>query len=212
VGPAQSELDRLDAAVAGVNRTRGTLLTGAGSLPLAATGLDAADAACATGRSAVAADAREAASGPVAAVPGALAALPEQEAGYRAALDELQQSATPLEPAQRELLARAAAAGRQEAAAVTALREAVGAVWPAYSALDEAQTTWLARASAGWYRGPAEAAAAYALLRRPVLGDLEQARRALQQADATRQSATEQVRAELAAADAALDALRAPAG
>lgn len=83
--------------------------------------------------------------------------------------------------------------------------------WPAYLALDEAQSTWVERASAGWYRSQAEAAGAYAVLVRPQRAALDSARQRLRAADAARRTATERQTAALAAADRALDGLRAPA-
>ena len=81
-------------------------------------------------------------------------------------------------------------------------------MWPAFAALSQAQSTWLDRASAGWYRTTAEAAGAYAVLRRPVVPRLEQARTDLARADTARRPATERMRAALRTADAALASLR----
>lgn len=211
-GPTQPQLDRLDAAVLAVNATRTAALAGPETVTGAATALDGADEACATGQRELAADARRAARAAVAPVTGALTALPEQVAAHRAALVELAAAAEPLDDAQEAALADAAAAGEAEAAALAAFGAAAAGLWPSYAALDDVQSTWLDRASAGWFRDQREAANAYAVLRTPVLPALEQARAELVRADAARRPATERMRAALAGADRALDALRAPTG
>ncbi len=212
VGPAQADLTRLDAVVVAVNRTRAALLEAAGVVPAAATALDAADQACLTGSTALAGEARRPARAAAAQIPAALTTLAEQVVAYLAALRELEQAAASLDPAQRDVLTQAAVAGEQEATALAGFGEAAQEAWPAYAALDEVQSTWLDRASAGWYRTAAEAAGGYVVLRRPQLAELEQARTALQQADAARRPPTERVRAALQRADAALEGLRAPSG
>lgn len=210
VGPAEEELARLDAAVVAVNTARAALLAAADTVTAAATALDGADEACATGQRELAANARSTARAAVARVDPALAGVPQQVEAYRTALAELQQAAESLDPAPREALQAVAAAGEQEALALTAFRAAAGQAWPAYSAVDSVQSTWLDRASAGWFRTQREAADAYVVLRRPVLPALDAARSALQEADAARRPATRDMRAAVAAADAALDVLRAP--
>jgi hypothetical protein len=212
VGPEQSALDALAAAVAALDDRRAAALQAAGAVPAAATAVDAVDEAGATGQAALAADARRAARPAAAQAQSALAALPGRMAAYRASLGALRPVGAPLEPPQREALAQVAAAGEVEAAALAACADAGGRAWPAYVALSEVQATWLQRAQAGWYRTTAEAAGAYAVLRRPQVAQLEQARALLQSADAARRPATEAMRRELAEADAALDGLRAPTG
>ena len=212
VGPAPEELARVDAAVASTNASRTALLQAAGAVPAAATALDAADEACATGTTSLAADARRTARAAVAAVPGALTALREQVVVYRTALQDLTAAAGPLEPAQRDVLGQVARTGEREAAALAAFGEASARAWPAYVALNETQSTWLDRAQAGWYRSSSEAAGAYVVLRRPRLPELAEARRLLQAADAARRPPTETMRRQLREADAALEALRAPPG
>ena len=207
-GPAQAQLSALDAAVAEVDRTRSALLAAPGAVTAAATALDAADEACATGDRGRAAAARRPARQAVTAVDAALDGVPAQTAAYRSALDGLVRAADGLEPAQREAVAAAASAGRDEAQAVTSFADAARAAWPAFVALSRVQSTWLDRASAGWYRTQAEAAGGYIVLRRPELARVEQARDVLQEADAARRPATERMRAALRAADAALASLR----
>lgn len=212
VGPTEEQLDRLGAAVAAVNSSRSAALAGPDTITGAATALDGADEASATGQRALAADARRAARAAVAPAAAAIADLPQQTAGYRTALAELAGAAEPLEPQQQAALAEVTAAGEAEAAALAAFGQAAAGLWPSYAALNDVQSTWLDRASAGWYRTQREAAAAYVVLRKPVLPELERARAALAQADGARRPATERMRGALSAADRALEGLRAPAG
>ena len=211
MGPAQEELTRLDEAVSAVNRDRRALLESASDVTSAATAVDGADEAGTTGDTELVAQARRTAREAAQAVPGALAAL-RDAAAYRASVAELEQAAAPLDANQRAALAAVTAAGEQEAAALEAFGAAAAQAWPAYTALGEVQATWLERAQRGWYRNRAEAAGAYVVLRRPRLPAVEQARALLQQADAARRPATERMRRQLTAADAALDGLRRPAG
>jgi hypothetical protein len=191
-----------------VNTTRRVVLATSGALPSAATALDGADEACATGDRALAAEARARARTAVGTADEALAALPQQLTDYRTALTELARAGTALDPAQQQALDAAAAAGEREATAQEAFVGAARSVWSAYDALDAAQATWLERAAAGWYRDRAEAAAAYAVLRDPVAAELERARGALVAADAARRPSIEAMRAALREADTALSPLR----
>lgn len=208
VGPAQSELTALDAAVADVDAARKALLAAPAAVVSAATALDAADEACASGDRARAVDSHRAARGPVGQVGTALATYAHGLEAYRSTLRALVEASAPLEPGQQEALAALADAGAGEAQALAAFGEAARSAWPAYQALDRAQSTWLDRAAAGWYRSQEEAANGYAVLRRPGLPALEQARTQLAQADAGRRPATDRVRAALGEANRALDGLR----
>ncbi|HWH31207.1 MAG TPA: hypothetical protein VNU01_00905 [Egibacteraceae bacterium] len=210
VGPAPAELTALDRAVADVDAARTALLAAPAAVVSGATAFDAGDEACATGDRARAAEAREAARAAGRQVEAALATYADQLAAYRSTLRTLVDAAAPLDPAQREALAALAQAGERDAAALAAFGDAARAAWPAYTALGQVQSTWLDRASAGWYRSPVEAADAYVVLRRPAVPGLEAARTTLARADSARRPATERVRAALAAANRALDALRAP--
>lgn len=212
VGPAPEELRRIDAAVAATNGSRAALLDAAGAVPAAATALDAADEACATGTIPLAAATRRTARAAAADVPASLAALRKQVLVYRSALQDLQAAAGPLEDGQRDVLVQVGRAGEAEAAALAVFGESAGRAWPAYAALSQTQAAWLERAQAGWYRSTSEAAGAYVVLRRPRLAELAQARSLLQAADAARRPATEAMRRQLREADAALDALRGPTG
>jgi hypothetical protein len=211
VGPAQAELDALGRAVADLDASRKALLAAPEAVAAGATALDAADEACATGQRTLAADARRTARATLPRVDAALATYAGQLDAYRSTLQALAPAAAPLEPAQRRALAALAAAGEQEAAALAAFAESARGAWPAYRDLDEAQSTWLDRASAGWYRDDAEAAGGYVVLRRPVLPALEKARGSLAKADAARRPATDRMRRELQTANAALESLRGPA-
>ena len=212
VGPTEAEAARLDAAVAAVNATRTAALASADRLVEAATALDGADEACATGQRELAAEARRTARNAVTPVAEALATLPQQVEAYGAALDELTAAAEPLDDAQRSALAEATSAGQAETQALLAFGRAAAGLWPSYADLDALQSTWLDRASAGWFRTQREAAAAYVVLRKPGLPELEAARSALARADAARRPATDRMRQALAGADRALDGLRQPVG
>lgn len=211
-GPAQVELTALDAAVADVDAARTALLAAPAAVVAAATALDAADEASATGDRDRAAEARATARAAVRRLEAAFATYTNQLAAYRSTLGTLTAAAAPLDPAQREALAALVAAGEQEATALAVFGEGAQEAWSGYAALDGAQSTWLDRASAGWFRSDAEAAGGYAVLRRPLTGQVDAARAWLAEADAVRRPATERVRAALAAANRALQSLRAPAG
>jgi len=201
-------LSRLGETVAAVDRGRTELLAGPAAVITAATALDEADEASATGARAAARAARDPARSAVPAAAAAVAALPEQVAAYQAALGALSAAAAPLEPAQQAALGEVVAAGQGEADAVEAFGVAAGRAWPAYTALDKAQSSWLERATAGWYRSESEAADAYAVFVRPQRAALDSARAALGAADAARRLATDRQREALTAADAALAPLR----
>jgi hypothetical protein len=207
-GPTSQELSQVSTAVEAVNATRRTVLATSGAVPAAATALDGADEACATGNRDLAAEARSAASTAAGAVDEALAAMPPQLTDYRAALAELARAGAALGPAQQQALDAAAAAGEREATAQETFVGDARSAWPAYAALGQVQATWLERASAGWYRDRGEAAAAYVVLRDPVATELKQARSALAAADAARRPSIEAMRAALAEADGSLSPLR----
>lgn len=212
VGPAQDRLTALDTAVADLDAARTALLAAPATVVAAATALDAADEACATGDRGRAAGARRTARAAVGRVDAALATYADQVEAYRSTLRTVVTASAPLGPAQREVLAALARAGEREADALAGFGQAGRAAWPAYARLGQAQSTWLDRASAGWYRNRAEAADGYVVLRRPVLPALEQARSRLAQGDAARRPATDRMRGALAAANSALESLRTPAG
>lgn len=211
-GPTAPQLERLDRAVALVNAARPPALKVPEVVTEGATALDGADEACATGQTALARQARARAGSAVPPVGRALSALPQQLSAYRVALAALTPAAGPLEGDQQEALTAVRTAGEAEAGALEAFGAAAEELWPAYAALDQAQSLWLERRSAGWYRSQREAADAYVLLRRPGLAALERARAALAKADADRRPSTDRMRGALTAADAALEALRAPVG
>lgn len=210
VGPAPTELARLDRAVADVDAARRALLAAPAALVAAATALDSTDEACATGNRTRAAETRRTARAATGQVQAALATYANQLTAYRSALESVVTAAAPLAPAQREALTALAAAGAQEAEALATFAEQARGAWPGYRALDDVQSTWLDRASAGWFRSDAEAADGYVVLRLPVLDELEAARAALAEADGARRPATERMRSALRAANAALEPLRAP--
>lgn len=212
VGPTEQQLATLDEAVALVNAARRSALLVPDAVVEGATALDGADEACATGQRDLAASARTRARVAVPAATRAFGALPQQLSAYRAALTALIPAAEPLAAEQQQALVAVRTAGEAETTALVAFGAAARELWPAYSALDDAQSLWLARRSAGWYRSQREAADAYVVLRKPGLAALEQARADLAAADGARRPATERVRSALTAADAALEELRAPAG
>lgn len=211
-GPAQQEAARLDTAVADLDAARAALLAAPDAVVAAATALDAADAVSETGDHDQARQARTAARPAVTRVAGAFATIENQVEAYRSTLRTLQEASAPLEQRQRQALMAATTAGEQEAAALAAFLEQARAAWPGYAALDRVQSTWLDRASAGWYRTTAEAAGGYVVLRLPVQQELDADRATLARADRARRPATQRMRTALAEANRALDLLRAPAG
>ncbi len=212
VGPAASALASLDTAVADVDASRKALLAAPAAVVAAATALDSADEACATGNRTRAAETRRTADAALGQLDAALATYANQLTAYRATLQSLTAASAPLEPAQRQALAALAGAGEQEAAALAAFGQQARAAWPGYRALDTAQSTWLDRVSAGWFRSDAEAADGYVVLRLPVTDELDAARATLAKADTVRRPATARMRAALSAANASLQSLRGPAG
>ena len=129
----------------------------------------------------------------------------------RAAATGLRAAAPPLSEGQRAALEAVAAAGEAEAAASATFAEAAGRGWPAYTALDEVQATWLQQVGAGRFRTPQEAAGAYVVARRPVVAPLQEARGLLATADQALRQAEARVVQALATADDALAPLRGPA-
>lgn len=202
-------LGRLGDAISAVSQARAAALTGAARPGAAASSLDRADAACATGERDRCRAARPRT--PVSATATALRRLPEQVAAYGDELAELAAAtgdAPVLTEPQLNALDRVVARGRSEVAALTALRREASRVWPAYSALDRLEATWLERRTAGWYRSTSEAANAYVVLTDEVRPPLSQARPSLSATDAALTRASRAQDQALAQADRALDALR----
>jgi len=206
-------LSRLSSAITGFDRARRAVLAATGDVVTAAEALDAADEACAAGALTAASTARTAARAALPRGRIALAGLPIRLAGYTAALTRLaeaERAATRLGPAQRSALDAVVTGGQAENDAAEAFGVAGRTAWPAYAALDAAQSTWLDRRLAGWYRDQQEAADAYAVLVRDGRPALERARTLLARVDRARQPISERERAAVDAADAALAPLRSP--
>lgn len=206
-------LGRLGAAIATFDQARAPVLRGTADIVAAVLALDAADDASAAGARAAASTARGQARVAIPRATTALSVLPARLTAYGRALDDLaaaEKAATRLSPEQRSALQAVIAGGRAEKDASDAFRVAGKTAWPAYVALDAAQSTWLDRRLAGWYRDPQEAAAAYAVLVGDDRGALERARTLLQRVDAARRPVSERERVALATADAALSSLRSP--
>lgn len=208
-----SGLPRLDAAITAFDQARTRVLTSTADLVAAALALDAADEACAAGALKAAATARTRARAATPKGRTALAGLPMRLTAYAAALSELTvaaQAAHGLSDAQRQAVADVVTGGQAEHDAADAFGVAGRAAWPAYADLDAAQSTWLDRRLAGWYRDQQEAAAAYAVLVRDGRPALQRARTLLERVDAARRPVSERERAAVAAADVALASLRTP--
>ena len=179
----------------------------------AALALDAADDACIAGTTNAAADARTKARAATPKARAALSALPAKLASYQKALASLtaaERRATSLDAGQRAAIDDVVTGGRAEARASDAFRVAGKTAWPAYTALDAAQSLWLDRRLGGWYRNVEEAAGAYAVLTRDQRPALERARTLLERVDTARRPVTDAERAALATADEALAPLRSP--
>lgn len=206
-------LGRLGTAITAFDAARAAVLRATGDVVSGALALDAADGACATGATSAASAARTKAGPAVAGGRTALSLLPARLAGYTTALRALTaavKAATSLSAAQRTALDAVVAGGRAENAASDAFRVAGKTAWPAYQELDAAQSTWLDRRLAGWYRDPSEAAAAYAVLVNDTRPGLDRARTLLQRVDAARRPVSDRERTAVATADAALTSLRSP--
>lgn len=175
----------------------------------AATALDAADAACATGDGIAARRVHRAAEPLVGPAAAAVRDLPGRLATYRASLTSLGAASVAVTGTARQALLRVVTTGGDEATAVQRFRDVAAGVWPQYAALDADETTWITRAVTPWYRTQREGADAYVVL-------VEDARPALNAARARLGAAVTAVHgpiaaqaAVLTAADAALAAVRA---
>ncbi len=206
-------LARLDSAIQGFDAGRAKVVAQTSAIVAGATALDAADAACALGDRPQAATARATALSAVAAARASLAELPAALQDYRMRVTELaaaSKAATSLSAPQRAAVAAVVTASAAEAEAADAFRLAGATAWPAYAELDQAQATWLTRATRGWYRSTQESANAYAVLVQDQRGALTRARTLLHRVDQARRPVSERVSAALTAADAALTPLRSP--
>ena len=190
-----SEVDRTEAAV---THSTDAVVAGAGAL-------DGADEAAASGDAMTSQRVQPTTQAAVRAAEAALTVLPAQIATYRQALTALGAATTPgsaglAAPA----LAAVVTAGRVYADAVTHFDDQARTAWPAYAALRAAAATWLVRATAGWFRTPNEAGAAYAVLTTDQRPSVQQARSALAAADQELARAAQHNRVVLAAADRVL--------
>ncbi len=179
--PAQAsvEVQRLDAAVAGLSAARRPLLAAVDAVQSAATALDAVDAACAMGNADSASRAYSAARPKVAAARKAMAELPTGVSSYAQALSTL---GAELDAGSREVRAALVAVvrdGKAEAAALGSFHTSAGLLWPAYDLLASQEQTWITRATAPWYRSASEGASAYAVLTSAARGRLSDARQSL---------------------------------
>jgi hypothetical protein len=208
-----SGLTALGQAITAFDAARAVVLRTSEDVIVAALALDAADEACAAGATQTATAARSRVRVAVPKARIALAALPSRLTTYARALSTLQAAraaAAGLSAEQRSALDAVVAGGRAEAAATDAFRVAGKTAWPAYADLDAAESTWLDRRLAGWYRDQKEAAAAYAVLVRDGRPALLRARTLLQRVDAARRPMSDRERRAVLAADAALQPLRSP--
>lgn len=207
----RGDLSALDTAVRSVSADRGFVLSSVDAVQTGAAALDRTDAVCAGGDG-VAARTSHRLSLPLSQkAREALAALPRRIADYQSALRSLAAASSLVSGAPRDALTEVVHGGEAEAAAVLVFRTSVAKAWPQYDLLDGNEGTWITRAVTPWYRTHAEAAAAYAVLVSPSRPALERARVSLgAAADAVRVPSMAQS-ATLAAADKALQGLRAPA-
>lgn len=158
-------LERLSAAIKGVNDARKRLADDANTLVAAARALDAVDEVAVTGDRQAARARRPAAVRATAAAAIVARRLNQDVAAYEKAVAALDAAEAPgLTPEQLDALRAAAQAGRAEVTALRRYAAAVTGVWGRYEELDADQKLWLTRASNGWYRNQKEAAGAYAVL------------------------------------------------
>jgi hypothetical protein len=203
----------LSTAIKTFGVARKQVLTATGDVVAAALAFDAADDACAAGTKDAASAARAKARAAKPKAEAAIKALPAKLASYQKALNSLaaaEKAATSLNAEQRTTLDDVVSGGRAEARASDTFRVAAKTAWPAYVTLDAAQSLWLDRRLAGWYRNIEEAAAGYVVLTRDDRPALERARTLLERVDTARRPVSERERTALAAADAALAPLRSP--
>jgi hypothetical protein len=201
----------LSTAINTFGLARKQVLNATGDIVAAALALDAADDACAAGAKDAAATARAKARAAKPKAEAALKALPAKLSAYQRALNSLaaaQKRTTSLDDEQRAALDAVVTGARAEAKASDAFRVAGKTAWPAYVTLDGAQSTWLDRRLAGYYRNIEEAAAGYAVLTRDERPALQRARTLLERVDTARRPVSDREREALAAADLALAPLR----
>ncbi|HEU0129606.1 MAG TPA: hypothetical protein VFQ85_01265, partial [Mycobacteriales bacterium] len=155
-------LDRLSSAIDGVNAARKRIAGDARALGTAAAALDDVDAIAVTGDRSAVRNARPAAARAMTAATPAAGRIGADVQAYDAALTALAGAGREgLDAEQAAALDGVVTAGRAEVVVLRSYGTVVTTVWPRYAGLDEAQKTWLARASNGWYRTQQEAAGNY---------------------------------------------------
>lgn len=159
-----AEVQRLDAAVAGLSAARRPLLADVDAVQSAATALDEVDAVCATGDGVKARTAYRAARPKALAARQALSDLAVGVGRYERALSTLSGELDAGSDTVRTALTAVVRDGRKEASALGSFRTSVSLLWPSYDLLASQEQTWITRAVTPWYRSPSEGAAAYAIL------------------------------------------------
>jgi hypothetical protein len=173
------EVQRLDAAVAGLSAARRPLLADVDAVQAAATALDEVDAVCATGDGVKARTAYRAARPKVLAAQQALSDLAAGVGRYEQALSTLSAEVDAGSAAVRKALTAVVRDGRKEASALGSFRTSVGLLWPSYDLLVSQEQTWITRAVTPWYRTASEGASAYAILTSHGRSQLTDARESL---------------------------------
>lgn len=203
---------RLDAATSGFDTSRKAAVASADSVVAAAVALDAADEVAGRGARSAAKPLRVKARAAVPPARAGLGALGAHLRAYSAAVAELRAAAeqADLDDGQRRAVLAVADAGAAEAAVLETFRIVASRSWPAYAELDRDESTWLDRATAGWYRNEKESAGAYVVLTSSNRAALEGARTALADADAARGVVRDRLREAQTRAKAVLAPLMAP--
>lgn len=196
-------LERLSAAIRGVNAARQRLADDGNALGTAAQALDDVDAVAVTGDRQAVRDKRKPAANAMTTAGPVARRIGKDVTAYEQAITALEAADTPgLTAEQVAAIADAVSAGKAEVAELKRYGAAVATSWPRYEKLDSDQKLWLTRASNGWYRDQQEAAGAYVVMtdRRT----LTPARRSFAAADSRRVAAAREAARSFEKAGAAL--------
>lgn len=175
----------------------------------AATALDATDEVCLTGEGTKARTSHRKAVPVTKTAEARLRSLTRTLAVYDGALSSLAAASVAVEGTARAALLRVVTNGKEEAAAVEVFRVRANRVWPQYQALDGFETLWITRAVTPWYRTPQEGSNAYQVMVEDQRPALAAARSELGAAVASVGTSIALQSSTLAAADKALEAVRA---
>ncbi len=179
----------LEAAVLVLNDARRELLLQTGRILRGARRLDYGDDLANRGEREALAKIRPDVAAVAKAAGLALVPLARAVTGLDTALNGLEAASSDdrLTAEQRAAVLEVVDAGRDELEASGELSRLASGLWPLYRKLDSAQSLWLSRARAGWYRNKPESAQAYAVMLNPTeRNTLDRGQRQLENVDQRR--------------------------